>query len=125
MPAKQCQDVGMSVRTIHHNVTPNRQIISSFEHQCNLNNGCRAELDSHADTCAVNNIARIIEYTGGVAEVSGFSPSLETLTNIPIVKAAVAYNDPNTGLTTIVILNQVLYLICFSTPIKCKHMELL
>jgi fructose-bisphosphate aldolase class 1 len=34
---------------------------------------CRAELDSHADTCGVNNIARILEYTGQVAEVRIFT----------------------------------------------------
>jgi hypothetical protein len=50
---------------------------------------CRAELDSHADTCGVNDTALILEFTGQEAEVSGFSPSLQTLENILIVKATV------------------------------------
>jgi hypothetical protein len=69
----------------------------------------RAELDSHADTCGVNDTALILEYTGQEAEVSGFSPSLQTLENIPIVKAAVAYDDPQTGETYILIINQALH----------------
>ncbi len=70
---------------------------------------CRVELDSHADTCGVNNIARILEYTGQVAEVSGFSHALQTLEDIPIVKAAVAYDNPLTGETAVLIINQALY----------------
>jgi hypothetical protein len=42
----------------------------------------RAELDSHADTCGVNDVARILAYTDQVAEVSGFANSLDSLKNI-------------------------------------------
>ncbi len=31
---------------------------------------CHVELDSHADTCGVNNVARILEYHGQEVEVS-------------------------------------------------------
>ncbi len=37
---------------------------------------CRAELDSHADTCGVKNVARILEFHGLVTEVSGFSNAM-------------------------------------------------
>ncbi len=70
---------------------------------------CRAELDTHADTCGVNNVARILSYTGKVAHVSAFSPQLEVMTDIPIVKAAVADDDAITGETYVLILNQALY----------------
>jgi hypothetical protein len=70
---------------------------------------CIAELNSHADTCAINNFACVLEYTSKIAEVSGFSPSLDTMTNIPIVKMAVAYDNPQTGETTILVINQALY----------------
>ncbi len=53
---------------------------------------CRAELDSHADTCGVNNTAYVLEYTGKVAEVAGFSKALQTRQDVPIVKAALAYD---------------------------------
>jgi hypothetical protein len=59
-----------------------------------------AELDLHTDTCGVNNIAKILEYTYQVAEVSGFANSM---------KAALAYDHPDTGEVLILILNQALY----------------
>jgi hypothetical protein len=68
-------------------------------------NTCRAKLDSHADTCGVNDVALILEHLGKVAEVHGFSKSLQAMQDIPIVKAAVAYDDSNTGETYILILN--------------------
>jgi hypothetical protein len=54
-------------------------------------------LDSHADTCGFNNVAKIIEYYGPVAEVSGFSNNLDVLKDIPFVKAAIAYDNPYTA----------------------------
>ncbi|MFN9957217.1 MAG: hypothetical protein ACK55I_29285, partial [bacterium] len=53
--------------------------------------------------------ARIIEYTGQTVEVSGFSTSMDSIKNVPIVKAALAYDDPSTGETLILVLNQTLY----------------
>jgi hypothetical protein len=50
-----------------------------------------------------------LEYTNQVAEVSVFAYSLEPLKNIPIVKAAVAYDDPDSGEMIILIINQALY----------------
>jgi hypothetical protein len=66
-------------------------------------------LDSHADSCGVNEVARILEYSGQVAEVSGFSDTMEPLRDIPIIKAAFAYDEPLTGDTVILIVNQALY----------------
>jgi hypothetical protein len=70
---------------------------------------CRAELDSHTDTCGVNNVARIFSYTGKIAHVSAYSPKLDTMKNIPIVRAALAYDDASTGETYVLIINQALY----------------
>jgi hypothetical protein len=70
---------------------------------------CPAEFDSHADTCGVGATARIIEYTGQTVEVSGFASSMNSIKNVPIVRAALAYDDPSTGETLILILNQMLY----------------
>ncbi len=44
-----------------------------------------------------------------MAEVSGFSQALQTLEDIPIVKAALAYDNPLTGETIILITNQALF----------------
>jgi hypothetical protein len=70
---------------------------------------CHAKLDSHADTCGVNHIARVLEISGQVAEVSGFSNEMDSLQDIPIVKAAVAYDHPDTGEVIILVINQALY----------------
>ena len=61
----------------------------------------RAELDSHADTCAVNDTAYVLEYSGVTAEVAPFSQAYDKMQNIPIVKAALAYDDTETGQTYI------------------------
>ncbi len=43
------------------------------------------------------------------AEVSGFSNAMDSLQDIPIVKAAVAYDHPETGEVIILVINQALY----------------
>jgi len=70
---------------------------------------CHAELDSHAYTCGVNNVAKFLEYSGQVAQVSGFANSMTPIQDVPIVKAALAVDDPATGETTVIIINQALY----------------
>jgi hypothetical protein len=72
-------------------------------------NHCRAELDSHADTCGVNDVAYILEYLGKVAEVHGFSKSLQAMQDIPIVRAALAYDNAETGEKVNIVINQALY----------------
>jgi len=69
----------------------------------------RAELDSHADTCGLNSVAWVLEYTWQIAEVSGFANSLRSIEDVPIVKATLAYDDSETGETTILIFNKALY----------------
>jgi len=70
---------------------------------------CRAELDSHADTCGVNSVSRVLECSGQVAEVSGFANSVDSIRDVPIVKAAIAYDVPGSGETINLIINQALY----------------
>jgi hypothetical protein len=67
------------------------------------------ELDSHADTCGVNHVAKVLEIYGQVAQVSGFAESMTPLQDIPIVKAALAYDMPETGEVIVLIINQALY----------------
>jgi hypothetical protein len=70
---------------------------------------CRAEPDSHADTYAVNYTTYIIKYFGKVPEVSGFAPSSCAFQNIPIVLVTLAYDNPDSGETLILVFNQTLY----------------
>lgn len=68
----------------------------------------RAELDSHADTCCVGRHALIVSRAYKSVTVTPFLASLGTVEKVPIVTAALAYDDPS-GITYILILNQTLY----------------
>jgi hypothetical protein len=67
------------------------------------------KLDSHADTCVAGPNC-IIEHTGYTLNVSGFSNKQDSIRDVPIVKAATAYDDSKTGATYILILGQAIYM---------------
>jgi len=69
----------------------------------------RNDIDNHADTCALSSNWTVIEDTGQVAEVSGFSDELSTVKNIPIVKAISIFIDPETGEEILLMIDQALY----------------
>jgi hypothetical protein len=104
-----------SVRRIK---TSGNRLISSIE----ALSSCRAELDSHADTCAVGSTAYILEYTDRVVDVAPFSDDYQQMEEIPIVKAAFAYDDPATGETFILTFGQALY---FGSKIKNALLKLM
>ncbi len=68
------------------------------------------ELDSHADTCVAGPNCIIIEYTDQLVNISAFTDIHATFNNIPIVTAATAYDDPESGVTYILILHQTIYM---------------
>jgi len=68
------------------------------------------ELDSHADTCVAGPNCIIIERTGFTVNVTGFSNKQGSFQDVPIVKAATAYNDPKTGATYILVIGQAIYM---------------
>jgi hypothetical protein len=68
------------------------------------------ELDSHADTCTVGANFRFIAHTEKSCNVTPFHPHYQSLQNVPIVQAATAYTDPESGETFILIVNQALYM---------------
>jgi hypothetical protein len=70
----------------------------------------QAELDSHADTCAFNDSALIIQDTLQCASVTPFLRSFGTLDSVRIVTAAVAYDCPETFTTFILYFPQSLYI---------------
>jgi hypothetical protein len=67
------------------------------------------ELDSHADTSVAGPNFVVLEYTDMSCNVSPFCKTYESKENVPIVKAATAYDDEDTGLTYILVLGQALY----------------
>ena len=64
------------------------------------------ELDSHADTCAFGAHCLVLNDTGAQVSVDGFTTAVGTTAKVPIVTAAVAFDDPATLQTYILIFHQ-------------------
>jgi hypothetical protein len=69
----------------------------------------RTELDSHADTCCMGRNATVLYHHNRTVNVSPFLDSFGTADAIPIVTAAIAYDDAITAKTYILIVHQALY----------------
>ncbi len=67
------------------------------------------DLDSHADTSVIGANCRIISYTDKSCQVAPYHPDYAVMKDIPIVQAGTAFDDPNTGETIILVINQGLY----------------
>ena len=105
----------MSRRRINTCITTTRtrsRIISQVQKSSTSNDihHSTCELDSHADTLVAGPNCIILEYTEQVVNVSAFSEHLDTMENIPIVTAATAYDDPQTGDTTILVIGQAIFM---------------
>jgi transposase len=70
----------------------------------------RTEVDNHADTCLVGRHAHIFQHFGRQVNITGYDPSLGTVSNQEIVSAALAYDDPSTGEVMILILHQAIHI---------------
>ena len=69
----------------------------------------KVELDSHADTCCVGGDVIVVNETLKTVKVSPFLQSLGTVNKVPIVSAAMAYDDPRSGKVFILIVHQALH----------------
>ena len=81
----------------------------------------RAELDSNCDTCSFGAGAYIVYDTGQKVSVDPFLNSLGSVDNVPVVTAAVAYDDPDTYQTYILIFNQALYFKTLDRHLLCPN----
>ena len=70
----------------------------------------KCELDSHADTIVAGSNCVILNYTGKVCDVSPYRDDYAPVHNVPIVKAATAWQSPHTGQTYILIFNEALWM---------------
>jgi hypothetical protein len=61
--------------------------------------GFHVELDSHADTCCVGSGVLIVNETNKRVKVTPFLESLGSVSRVPVVSAALAYDDPRNGET--------------------------
>ena len=86
----------------------------------------QTEMDSHADTCCVGDLAVILSVAvDRKVEISPFLHTLGSVSNIDVCTAALSYDDPNTGNATLLILHQCLHvpglrhnLLC---PMQLRH----
>jgi hypothetical protein len=86
-----------------------------------MNQSCKAEFDTHADTCGINNVA---SHTRKMAHSSPFTPELEKIENVPIVRATITYNDSINGETYVIIVNQALYFYTALPHILLNHNQM-
>ena len=66
----------------------------------------RTELDSHANMAVVGRHSFIFESTGRTCDVTPFTPELGKKQNVPIVDAAIAYDDEISGETVLLLLRK-------------------
>ena len=67
------------------------------------------EADTHADTCVAGANMLALEATGEVCEVQGYSSELGTIKDVPVVRAATAWENTESGETIVLIFNQILW----------------
>jgi hypothetical protein len=68
------------------------------------------ELDSHADTIVCGSNCAIISYTGKECDVAPYTDAYESIKSVPIVQAGTAWDNPETGETVILILNEAIWM---------------
>ena len=68
----------------------------------------RTELDSHTNMVVVERHAYILNSSGRIAQVSPFSPEYQSLKEVPVIDAAVAYDFPITDKSLILVFHNAL-----------------
>ena len=67
------------------------------------------ECDTNADTCCLGRNFKVLEYTRRTADVYAYDKSIKPIENVPIVSGATAWDDPISGQTYIIVINEALY----------------
>ena len=81
-------------------------------------NEIRIELDSHADNCVVGSNVLIIHDHERLVDVYGYNQKVGNK-NARTIDAAVAYDDPNSGQTSIILINQVIQIKDLDSILAC------
>ena len=68
------------------------------------------ELYSHSDTVLCGSNCIVMYFTGKEYDVATYTDTDETIKAVPIVQADTAYNNPETGDTTILILSKAIWM---------------
>ena len=67
------------------------------------------ECDKNADTCCLGKNFVILEYTRRTADVYAYMRDIAPIVGVPIVSGETAWDDPITGQTYILVINEGLY----------------
>ena len=104
--------------------------VDTFRHplltQDELSQGTKLGIDSWADTCCAGKHCYVEEFVEGkMVNATGFTPSLGTVSNLPIVHALYAYNSPD-GEVFLIECNNSIYLgedmiDSLVNPIQCEE----
>lgn len=70
----------------------------------------RTDLDSHADQCAVGHNSLIVHDYDRPINVSGYNPTGPIAKDLRTVSAALAYDDPHSGETVILMIHQAIFI---------------
>ena len=70
----------------------------------------RSELDSHANMIVMGSECFVFEWSGQTCQVNPFAKSIGSLSNVPIVDAAIAYDCPYSHQTYILLCRNSLYI---------------
>ena len=70
----------------------------------------KLELDSHADTIVLGNNCVILSHTGRECDVSPFTETYQSISNVPIVSGATAWTCPENGDTFILVFHEALWM---------------
>jgi hypothetical protein len=90
---------------------PKRLKLASVITPSDADHYCRNDLDSHADTCAFGKKGAVKVYdTGASVSVEPFIQALGSISEIPIVTSAVAYDNPIDNRTYILFFHQSLWI---------------
>ena len=84
--------------------------------------GTHMGIDSHADTTCVNKHAHIESIVEGMTvDAIPFDQSIGKLTNLPIVNAIYAYDNPNTLITTLLRFSHSIYVKDMDNALLCPN----
>ena len=79
----------------------------------------RTELDSHADVTVVGKNVLVLTDFNRPVTVTGYNPASPSLPNVKTVGAVVAYDDPMTGQTIMLTINQALHIPNLENNLLC------
>lgn len=101
-------------------ISPYKEIQAPPLSEDEMKQGCRAGIDTHADTCCFGKHCHILGTVHGkVVEAHPFSEQLGTIKNLPIVNACVAYDNPVTGETEILVAHNVIFVSDMENHLIC------